>query len=100
MTPANPLHVTVFGATGGIGRHVIDQLLNAGHRVTAYVRNRTTQPVEGRQPTLESLLRRCPGRGSNPHGPLGPEGFKPSASASSATRAGWCRGRYRSRPDR
>ena len=39
MTTAHPLHVTVFGATGGIGRHVVDQLLGAGHTVTAYVRN-------------------------------------------------------------
>ena len=29
----------------------------------------------------------CPGRDSNPHAPAGAEGFKPSASASSATRA-------------
>lgn len=39
MTTTQPLHVTVFGATGGIGRHVVDQLLAAGHTVTAYVRN-------------------------------------------------------------
>lgn len=38
-TTQSPLHVTVFGATGGIGRHVIDQLLATGHSVTAYVRN-------------------------------------------------------------
>lgn len=37
-TTQSPLHVTVFGATGGIGRHVVDQLLAAGHTVTAYVR--------------------------------------------------------------
>ena len=29
----------MFGATGKIGRHVVDQLLAAGHDVTAYVRN-------------------------------------------------------------
>ena len=33
------MHVTVFGATGKIGRHVVDQLLAAGHTVIAYVRN-------------------------------------------------------------
>lgn len=38
-TTQSPLHVTVFGATGNIGRHVVDQLLAAGNRVTAYVRN-------------------------------------------------------------
>jgi nucleoside-diphosphate-sugar epimerase len=39
MTDAQTLHVTVFGATGKIGRLVVDQLLAAGHTVTAYVRN-------------------------------------------------------------
>ncbi|WP_102146057.1 NAD(P)-dependent oxidoreductase [Mycobacterium hubeiense] len=33
------MNVTVFGATGGIGRHVVDQLLDAGHHVTVYARN-------------------------------------------------------------
>ncbi|MFE7720571.1 NAD(P)-dependent oxidoreductase [Nocardia rhizosphaerihabitans] len=33
------MKVTVFGATGGIGRLVLAQLLDAGHRVTAVVRN-------------------------------------------------------------
>lgn len=34
-------NVTVFGASGKIGTHVVDQLLTAGHHVTAYVRNPT-----------------------------------------------------------
>jgi nucleoside-diphosphate-sugar epimerase len=33
------MKVTVFGATGGIGRHVVAALLADGHDVTAYVRN-------------------------------------------------------------
>ncbi|ETB34930.1 hypothetical protein N602_27860 [Mycobacterium avium subsp. hominissuis 10-5606] len=33
------MHVTVFGATGKIGRLVVADLLAAGHEVTAYVRN-------------------------------------------------------------
>ncbi|WP_433626357.1 NAD(P)-dependent oxidoreductase [Nocardia sp. CA-120079] len=33
------MKVTVFGATGGIGRFVVAQLLAAGHHVTAVVRN-------------------------------------------------------------
>jgi uncharacterized protein YbjT (DUF2867 family) len=41
MTPTGTLQVAVFGATGKIGRHVIDQLLAAGHTVTAYARNPT-----------------------------------------------------------
>ncbi|OHV04935.1 hypothetical protein C1Y40_02377 [Mycobacterium talmoniae] len=32
------MRCTVFGATGGIGRLVVDQLLSAGHDVTVYVR--------------------------------------------------------------
>jgi nucleoside-diphosphate-sugar epimerase len=39
MTPNGTLRVAVFGATGNIGRHVVEQLLAAGHQVTAYVRN-------------------------------------------------------------
>jgi putative NADH-flavin reductase len=39
MTPTGTLQVAVFGATGKIGRQVIDQLLAAGHTVTAYVRD-------------------------------------------------------------
>ena len=39
MTANQTLRVTVFGASGNIGRHVVDQLLAAGHTVTAYVRN-------------------------------------------------------------
>ena len=33
------MKVTVFGATGAIGRLVVDDLLEAGHDVVAYVRN-------------------------------------------------------------
>ena len=39
MTTAQTLHVAVFGASGNIGRLVVEQLLAAGHTVTAYVRN-------------------------------------------------------------
>lgn len=33
------MNVTVFGATGGVGSLVVDQLRARGHTVTAYVRN-------------------------------------------------------------
>ena len=36
---SSPSHITVFGASGKIGRHVVDQLLADGKHVTAYVRN-------------------------------------------------------------
>ena len=39
MTGQTELHVTAFGASGNIGRHVVDQLLTRGHSVTPYVRN-------------------------------------------------------------
>jgi putative NADH-flavin reductase len=39
--------LTLFAATGGIGRHVLDQAVGAGHDVTAVVRNpdRISRPV-------------------------------------------------------
>jgi putative NADH-flavin reductase len=33
------MKLTVFGATGGVGRQVVTQALDAGHEVRAYVRN-------------------------------------------------------------
>jgi putative NADH-flavin reductase len=33
------MKLTVLGATGGVGREVVGQALDAGHHVTAYVRN-------------------------------------------------------------
>lgn len=36
----NPdMKIAVFGATGGVGRHVVEQALDAGHAVTALARN-------------------------------------------------------------
>lgn len=34
-----PARITVFGATGGVGRHVVTQALTAGLHVTAYARD-------------------------------------------------------------
>ncbi|NKY97167.1 NAD(P)H-binding protein [Nocardiopsis dassonvillei subsp. albirubida] len=39
------MHVTVFGATGGTGRHVVAQALRAGHRVQAVVRDPGRLPL-------------------------------------------------------
>ena len=33
------MKLTVFGATGGVGRELVTHALDAGHHVTAYVRN-------------------------------------------------------------
>jgi putative NADH-flavin reductase len=38
--------LTVFGATGGTGRQVLGQAVNAGHEVTAVVRDRARLPAE------------------------------------------------------
>ncbi|MEU4604648.1 NAD(P)H-binding protein [Kribbella sp. NPDC023972] len=51
------MKLTVFGATGGIGGHVVQQALAAGHKVTAVVR--TSSSYEVAHPALEVL--RVPG---------------------------------------
>jgi len=32
------MKIIVFGATGGVGQHVVKQALEEGHEVTAFVR--------------------------------------------------------------
>jgi putative NADH-flavin reductase len=43
----HPMKLTIVAATGGIGRHILDQAVAAGHDVTAVVRNpgKLSQPV-------------------------------------------------------
>jgi len=41
------MNLTVFGATGGIGREIVRQALDAGHRVTAVVRDPARLGVTG-----------------------------------------------------
>lgn len=47
------MKLTVFGATGGTGRHLVDQALDAGHHVTAVVRDPQRMPVS--HPCLEVM---------------------------------------------
>lgn len=39
------MHLAVFGATGHVGRHLVDQALAAGHEVTALVRDPARVPA-------------------------------------------------------
>ena len=48
------MQITVFGATGGIGRHVVDQALADGHDVVAYVR--TPDKLDRRSPRLRVVV--------------------------------------------
>jgi uncharacterized protein YbjT (DUF2867 family) len=49
------MKLTVFAATGGIGRHVLDQALAAGHDVTAVVRSSGSLPGQVRVVTIPDL---------------------------------------------
>jgi uncharacterized protein YbjT (DUF2867 family) len=49
------MKLTVFAATGGIGRHLLDQALAAGHDVTAVVRNPRSLPGRARVVTIPDL---------------------------------------------
>ena len=48
------MQITVFGATGGIGRHVVDQALADGHDVVAYVR--TPDKLDRHSPRLRVVV--------------------------------------------
>jgi nucleoside-diphosphate-sugar epimerase len=48
------MQITVFGATGGIGRHVVDQALADGHDVVTYVR--TPEKVDRYTPPLRVVV--------------------------------------------
>jgi putative NADH-flavin reductase len=42
-----PMKLALFAATGGVGRHVLEQAVAAGHDVTAVVRNPNKLSGEG-----------------------------------------------------
>ena len=71
------MKITVFGATGGIGGHVVRQALDAGHKVTAVVRNPARFDVS--HPALE--VTRVPGL-------TDPEVLRPVLEASDAAISG------------
>ncbi|MFD9127362.1 NAD(P)-dependent oxidoreductase [Kitasatospora sp. NPDC059571] len=51
------MKLTVFAATGGIGRLILDQALAAGHDVTAVVRNPDRLNADGRPPERVRVVR-------------------------------------------
>jgi len=88
------MKMTVFGATGGIGGHVVRQALDAGHRVTAVVRDPARFDVS--HPALEvatvpgltdpEVLRPALEGSDAAISGVGPRGRKDGPVASSATR--------------
>ncbi|MER5320949.1 NAD(P)-dependent oxidoreductase [Streptosporangium roseum] len=48
------MRLTVFGATGGTGRHLVRQALDAGHEVTAVVRDPARLPID--HPALDIVV--------------------------------------------
>ena len=88
------MKLTIFAATGGIGRQILDQALVAGHDVTAVVRNPDKLPPAGirvvaadlRGPdpaTLDSAVRGADAVLSG----LGPRSLSEAGVASQGTRA-------------
>jgi len=71
------MRITVFGATGGIGGHVVRQALDAGHKVTAVVRDPARFDVS--HPALEVAT--VPGL-------TDPEALRPALEASDAAISG------------
>jgi uncharacterized protein YbjT (DUF2867 family) len=88
------MKLTVFGATGGIGGHVVRQALAAGHKVTAVVRDPATFDVS--HPALEvatvpgltdpEALRAALDGSDVAISGVGPRGRKDGPVASSTTR--------------
>jgi uncharacterized protein YbjT (DUF2867 family) len=93
-TRSRQMKITVFGATGGIGRHVVRQALAAGHHVTAVVRDPARFDVT--HPGLEvatvpgltdpDVLRPALDASDAAISGVGPRGRKDGPVASSATR--------------
>jgi putative NADH-flavin reductase len=88
------MKMTVFGASGGVGGQVVRQALDAGHKVTAVVRDPAR--FQPRHPALEvlavpglaapELLRPALDASDAALSAIGPRGRKDGPVASSATR--------------
>lgn len=87
------MRITVFGATGGIGGHVVQQALAAGHEVTAVVRASSSYDVKGLEVVRVAglteagpLMDAVDGRDAVISG-VGPRGTKSGPVASGSTRS-------------
>ena len=69
------MKLTIFAATGGIGRHLLDQALAAGHDVTAVARNPKAMPAEVRVVTADLAV-------------AGPAGLEPAVAGADAVLSG------------
>ena len=93
-TERHQMKMTIFGATGGIGRHLVRQALAAGHKVTAVVRDPARFEVS--HPALEvaavpgltdpGVLRYALQSSDAAIAGVGPRGRKDGPVASSTTR--------------
>ncbi len=53
-TKESPLNVIIFGATGATGHHLVERALQAGHHVTAFVRDPSRLPTQ--HPNLRHVV--------------------------------------------
>src|SRR5687767_1210211 len=89
------MRVTVFGASGAIGQHVVSQLLEGGHHVAAVVRDSARLPKQHpsltlyRVPGLEDAAALAPAlQGSDAViSTVGPRRLSDGPVASTATRS-------------
>lgn len=63
------MKLTVFGATGGIGKEIVQQALDAGHEVTAVVRDPARLPSPVTVWRCSARISPTPGR----YGPPSPD---------------------------
>lgn len=87
------MKIVVFGATGGIGQQVVKQLLDAGHQVTAVVRNaRKLSAMDGLRVSsvsikdLDALVPILTGHDAVISG-IGPRSLRDGPVASATTKA-------------